>query len=790
MKFNVKFEDEEKAVLLMATLPQSFDHLITTLTYGKDKLEYEVISEALLSFDKQYKARSVEQPAALLSERRGRKQHKEDRRNDGKPRGRSKSKAKKDGCFHCGKPGHIKKDCWIFKKETQEAGRKNVGESNNAAMTTEEEAMVVLADECLHVNDNVVEWVIDSGASFHITPNRQMFATYRTGDFGKVKMGNSACSNIVGIGDVVIQTETGCQLTLKEVRHVPDIRLNLISVNALDEQGYNSHFGSKKWKLTKGAMIVAKGDLCCSLYKTRAKSCSSSLNAAVGSLSSLWHKRLGHMSEKGLQHLAKKKLIPLQEDSTSEPCDHCVYGKQHRVAFKGSSSRMSGVLERVRTYVCGPMEVESIGGAKFFVTFIDDASRRVWVYLLKSKDEVFKYFKHFHVMVERETGKKLKCLRSDNGGEYTSHEFRDYCFGHGIRHEKTVPGTPQHNGVAECMNRTILERVRCMRKTSRLPKSFWGAVVQTAVYLINRSPSVPLDGDVPERVWRGKDISYSHLRVFGCQAFAHVPKEQRTKLDDKALPCIFIGYGNEEFGYRLWDPKNKKVIRSRDVIFHEEKLMGDHVEEEKEVPGKNTLELLPQKQGDVGPEEIPDDEDAEDEPAPEDNHQGEHTGVPEGDDQPLRQSTRERVPSRRYPPSEFVLLTERGEPEDYCEALAHKDRARWMEAMRDEMNSLKKNQTYELVRLPKGRKALQNKWVFRLKDEGQGSLVKHKARLVVKGFGQKKGIDFDEIFSPVVKMTSIRTILGLAASLDLEMEQMDVRTAFLHGDLEEEIYMQ
>ena len=154
-------------------------------------------------------------------------------------------------------------------------------------------------------------------------------------------------------------------------------------------------------------------------------------------------------------------------------------------------------------------------------------------------------------MVERETGLPLKCIRTDNGGEYTSNDFNAYCSKHGIRHELTEPGTPQHNGVAERMNRTIVERVRCMLRMAKLPKAFWGEAVRVACYLLNRSPSVPLGFDIPEKVWSGKDPSYAHLKVFGCKAFLHVPKEQRSKLDSKATPCIFVGYGDEEFGYRF-----------------------------------------------------------------------------------------------------------------------------------------------------------------------------------------------------------------------------------------------
>ena len=196
-----------------------------------------------------------------------------------------------------------------------------------------------------------------------------------------------------------------------------------------------------------------------------------------------------------------------------------------------------------------------------------------------------------------------------------------------------------------------------------------------------------------------------------------------------------------------------------------------------------------QNEGDIL-EAIPDDSDEESIPSQEHDDQGEQFTGQENEQPQLRRSNREHKPSTRYPSLEYLLLTDGGEPESFQEAQTHKDRGSWMKAMQEEMESLQKNNTYELVKLPKGRKALRNKWVYKLKKDGRGDLVKYKARLVVKGFGQKKGIDFDEIFSPVVKLSSIRIILGLATNQDLEIEQLDVKTAFLHGDLEEEIYMQ
>ena len=244
-------------------------------------------------------------------------------------------------------------------------------------------------------------------------------------------------------------------------------------------------------------MVVTRGEVYCTLYKTLGKICKNGLNVATNSSPSLWHRSLGHMSEKGLKILAKKKCIPFAKGTLFNPCDYCLLGKQHRVSFSSKSTKKSKILELVYSDVCGPIEVESLGGYIYFVTFIDDASRKTWVYLLKSKDQVFQNFQQFHAMVERETRKPLKSLRTDNGGEYISQEFKDYCSKHGIQHEKTVLGTPQHIGVAERMNRTIVEKVRCMLRTAKLPKSFWGAAMLTACYLMNRSPSAPPGFDAP-----------------------------------------------------------------------------------------------------------------------------------------------------------------------------------------------------------------------------------------------------------------------------------------------------
>ncbi|GJT05141.1 putative RNA-directed DNA polymerase [Tanacetum coccineum] len=239
-------------------------------------------------------------------------------------------------------------------------------------------------------------------------------------------------------------------------------------------------------------------------------------------------------------------------------------GKQTRLAFKSRSPfRMENILDLVHSDVCGPMKTKTLGGCSYFVTFIDDHSRK----------------------------RKTKCIRTDNRGEYIG-PFDAYCREHGIQHQKTPPKIPQLNGLAERMNRTLVERVRCLLSHAGLPASFWGEALNMAVHVINLTPCVPLRFDVPDRVWSDKDVSYRHLRVFGCKAFVHIPKDERSKLDVKTKPCVFLGYGQDEFGYRLYDPVQKRLVRSRDVVFEEDQTLKDVENAERETIPQHKDDLI------------------------------------------------------------------------------------------------------------------------------------------------------------------------------------------------------
>ena len=626
----------------------------------------------------------------------------------------------------------------------------------------------------LTVNSPIESWILDSGASFHATPCQEIMENYVSGDFGKVHLADDETLKIVGKGDIRLKLQNQTTWKLQGVRHVPGLRRNLISVGQLDGEGYCTTFSGHEWKITKGALVIARGKKTGTLYVTSNLENIVAVADADGK-SNLWHQRLGHMSEKGMKTLLSKGKLPDLKNVDVGLCEDCIFGKQKKVSFtKIGKTPKAERLELVHTDVWGPSPVSSLAGSLYYVTFIDDSTRKLWVYFLKKKSEVFDTFRKWKAMVENETGLKIKRVRSDNGGEYRDNRFREFCANNGIKMEKTVPMTPQQNGVAERMNRTLNERARSMRIHVGLPKMFWAEAVNTATYLINRGPSIPLDGKIPEEVWSGKEVNLSHLRVFGCISYVHIDSAERSKLDAKSNKCVFVGYGDDEFGYRFWDYENRKIIRSRDVIFNENVMYKDRSIAESsssstKAETKEFVEFEEISGNDVqiSPEAVQ-----------------EEPGTPA-----LRRSSRIPKPIQRYSPSlHYLLLSDSGEPECYDQAMQVEDSVKWESAMKDEMDSLMSNQTWELAELPPGKKALHNKWVYRIKEEHDGN-KRYKARLVVKGFQQKEGVDYNEIFSPVVKLTTIRLVLKIVAVENLHLEQLDVKTAFLHGDLEEELYM-
>ncbi|CAH9067875.1 unnamed protein product [Cuscuta epithymum] len=842
-----KHIDDYTPIVLLNAIPDSYNDVKSAIKYGRDEISLDIVVNGLRSKELDLKhargsaSQSRDSGEAMFVRGRSKGRSKNPKQNsqgkNASQPGRKRSKSRKRVCYNCGNTGHFIKDCPHPKK------------TEHASVAVDKCDLGDILMVCDHVNSvrnslSEHEWLIDSGCTYHMSPFRDLFSTYELCDSGYVSLADNKRCNVLGVGDICLKFSCGSVFTIKNVRHVPDLCHNLLSVAALESSGLQGKWGNGCMKILKNSLVLFKAEKVNNLYVCHAKPFAESVNVVCSDKTSLWHNRLGHMSNKGLDVMRRAGYFG-KDSVTSVPfCESCVLGKQHRVSFPPSSypnlSKCSSVLEYVHADVWGPASVPTHGGRKYFLSIIDDFSRKVWVCLLEHKSDVFVRFREWKTLVENQTGRKVKTLRTDNGLEFCNKEMDKLCVDCGIKRHKTVPYTPQQNGIAERMNRSLLDKVRSMLATSGLSKKFWGEAVTTAAYLVNRSPSVPLGGKCPETVFTGKPLDLSNLRVFGCAAYAH---QQGDKLDPRSKKCVFLGYPEGVKGYRLWDRNQVgfKVVLSRNVVFNEtdfpcltesasnpESRSDSTPSEVESVPvAASPLSVDPVISDDI----VMHDYDSSEHDSPTTSSEVEHLHDTEHDlhdmgaesdfhdnnnlhelhvepssdnlhDYQLARDRSRRAIRRTadsMPDYAFIVhdtsmfafsvfeSLELNEPKTYREALGSKESQKWISAMKSEMDSLRVNQTWTLVPRPPNCSVVECKWLFKVKEEP--SDVRFKARLVAKGFTQKEGVDYAEIFAPVVKFTTIRMMLALVAHHDWEMKQMDVTTAFLHGELDKTIYM-
>ena len=460
----------------------------------------------------------------------------------------SKFKGKGPRCYNCNKYGHISKKCPDKKKSSGFDGKKHGSSAH-------------LAANFASCGDG--DWYVDSGASCHLTGHKESMNDVIPIENREIKLADGNKMKCTAVGNVAIPVGMENDLELDNVVHAPDAKLNLLAVSGLTRKGNSVLFDPSGVRVFESVIevpddgLIARGIEVNGLFKIESQPTNLCF-AITEDKQMLWHRRLGHANRASMQLLLRNATgIDFSgKTAGSSPCEACCLGKQHRLPFpKSVGVKTTEVLQLIHSDLSGKMEVKSIGGANYFLTFIDDFSRKCFIYFLKSKDEAPEIFMEFKALVENQTGKKIKCIRSDRGGEYVNSRLSEIVKGSGIKQELTVGYAPEQNGVAERFNRSIVEKARSMLADANLSKEFWGEACATSVYIMNRLPTKLFRNATPEDRWSGKKQDLKHLRVFGCKAMVHIPKEKRRKWDMKAKPAIFVGYSDNSKGYRLIDPE-------------------------------------------------------------------------------------------------------------------------------------------------------------------------------------------------------------------------------------------
>jgi len=468
-------------------------------------------------------------------------------------------------------------------------------------------------------------------------------------------------------------------------------------------------------------------------------------------------------------------------------CTSCQEGKLSKKPYHAVEQKrkyLPGEMSHVD--LSGKMGTKSLGGSLYFMLIKDDSTGFRMVYFLKEKSLAGNSIKEYISFMKTQTGNKMKIVKSDCGTEFVNTELKSYFSKKGIVHETTVPYCPQSNGSIEREMRTIKDTARAMLQHKNVPEFLWAEAVATSVYIHNRTLNKQSSEVTALEVIMKKKPNLSHLRVFGTEGFYHVPDQKRHTWTPKGRKCILVGYDGMSSNYKVYDPELRCTIVVRNVSFNEL-----HSQERVKLEVSRHDDSKPENEIDTEPE----DENIDgvghienlhgNQPELEDNDEGAELQPVRRHPMVLRDRSTLNKPAWYHALSAEAII----EPYGYKEALESPQADKWKVAMDDEMNSLIENKTWNLVKYPSKGKILDCRWTFKLKKNPDHSIARYKARLVIKGFRQQHGIDYDETFASVCRYESIRLLIAIAAVKNLAMIQCDIKTAFLYGDLNETIYM-
>jgi hypothetical protein len=637
-------------------------------------------------------------------------------------------------------------------------------------------------------------WYIDNGCSKHMTGDKSKFLTLSENKSGNVTFGNDAPGKIKGKGMVSLSNGKG---KAQDVLFVDGMKHNIISVSQVCDKGCEIAFTSKDYKIKalSSGQLIAKGVRTeNNVYVLKEEKEESHLSKYDESW--LWHRRLGDLN---FDHIIKLinngvvKDLPNISKPYDSVCKSCQIGKITPTQFKSKNfPSIEKPLQLVHMDLCGPSIKEGTGKENYFILIIDDYSRLTWVAFLKEKYEAFEKFKVFKAPTENQTRKILKVVRSDRGGEFSSWNFKVFCDKHGIKREYTIPRTPQQNGVVERKNRSVQQMARSMMNERNIPWTYWVEEIHTVVHILNKAHLRPHSDKTPYELWFGRPASIKHFKVFGSKCYIKNNDDNIGKYHEQVDEGIFLGYATNSKGYRCYNKRLHKLVDCIDIKVDEE------------IPVRNVRSVEPREK------DIVEDEDEQVQGSEKEEFESdEDTNTQTDTNQQKEAKSPLRIIKKNHPENQIIGDINKGvqtrrklikdseqshvaflsmtEPKNFEEASQDDN---WIRAMNEELDQIEKNNTWELVPRPEDKNVIGSKWVFKNKMNEKGQVVRNKARLVCKGYAQVEGQDFDETFAPVARLEAIRKFLAYSCHKNFKVYQMDVKSAFLNGDLEEEVYME
>ncbi|GAU29238.1 hypothetical protein TSUD_362280 [Trifolium subterraneum] len=676
-------------------------------------------------------------------------------------------------------------------------------------------------------------WYPDSGASHHLTFNPNNL-TYRTPYQGQdqVTMGNGQGVSIesLGLSNFYSPYSPTVQLKLNNLLHVPNISKNLLSVSRFARDNnvffeFHPYFcyvksqGSKQtllegtvgsdglykfkpFEFTKTNTLSSQPSPTLSLNKSSSlrssqnsifnknAQCNNALsNEHLDSTFHKWHLRLGHAHNRAVQTVLNWCKIPFSNKNHTFPCIACAVGKSHRLYAPLSNTMYIKPFEVVHCDLWGPAPFASYYGYNYYIAFVDTYTKYTWFYLLNQKSDALKAFNQFVKLIQNQFQATIKVVQSDWGGEFRP--FTSLLDSLGIQHRLTCPHTSHQNGTVERKHRQIVEMGLTLLSQASLPLKFWDHSFTQAVHLINKLPSSALPSfKSPHHLLFNTCPEYTNLKVFGCLCFPHLRPYNKNKIQFRSSPCVYLGVSPQHKGHKCLDT-NGKIYVSKDVTFHESNFpyttlfssdlssQSNHSSNLSTDLNLHSPPLTVEQINSLISQPITNSEPNIASPLP--LHKTTSPPPPISLHNDHSMITRGKTGSLK--PKTFTASIE---PTTVKTALAD---PQWAQAMNTEYKALMDNHTWSLVPLPPHRRAIGCKWIFKIKENPDGSVNKYKARLVAKGFHQTPGFDFNETFSPVIKPVTIRLILTLAVTYKWPVQQIDINNAFLNGVLQEEVYM-